>query len=150
MFWSEEAENTASLVLEIRGKKLRLLFNTASGNDVRVVFVKLKSIALSGIGQYVLISSSIGGFREARKVKYICDEIDKVDMEEVTAKVRSVLSQVGFIEPEPPKRLQTKWETAKDIWETIIANVVEEAEYLASEAKKSIQVGNHERIMIDS
>ena len=100
----------------------------ASGIAAGSLFATMQAIAMSGVGQYVLISSSIGGAGAANKFRYVCNEIDKVDVEEVTAKVRSGISQAEYVASEAQKALLTTWETAKDIGETVSAKIdVEDA-----------------------
>ena len=83
---------------------------------------------MSGVSQYVLIASFIGGAGVANTtfIYLLCNEIDKVDVEEVIAEVtRSGISQAEYIAAEAQSALQKTWATAKDIGETVSAKIHE-------------------------
>ena len=115
----------------------------ASGIAAGSLFATLQSIAMSGVGQYVLISSSIGGARAASKFKDVCNQIDKVDVDELSSKVKSGMSQAEYLASEAYDYLQTTWETVSskiDVDDTKdkVQSAMTHAQQVAVEAEKVV------------
>ena len=87
------------------------------------IFATLQSISMSGVGQTVLISSSIGGAIAANKIKYVCEQIDKVDTEEISSTVTSGFVQAEYYASQAQEKLQTTWESVSDMKEAVSENI---------------------------